>query len=47
MGLLDLYNGLDVIQTCDYVKINCSMYLDKISVKHLFTWMRNFDALTG
>jgi hypothetical protein len=30
MGLLDLYNGLNVIQTGDYIKINCSTYLDKI-----------------
>jgi hypothetical protein len=43
MGLLDLYNSLDVIQTHDYVKINCSTYLDKISLKHLSTWMKTFD----
>ncbi len=47
MGLLDLYNSLDVIQTHDYVKINCSTYLDKISAKHLSTWMSNFDVSTG
>jgi hypothetical protein len=47
MGQLDLYNGLDVIQTCDYVKINCSTYLDKISLKHLSTWMKNFNVPTG
>jgi hypothetical protein len=47
MGLLDLYNGLNVIQTWDYIKINCSMYLDKISIKHLSTWMKNFDIPTG
>ncbi len=31
MGLLDLYNGLDVIQTCDFIKLNCSTYIKKIS----------------
>jgi hypothetical protein len=47
LGLLDLYNDLDVIQTWDYIKINCSAYLDKISIKHLSTWMKNFDVPTG
>jgi hypothetical protein len=47
MGLLDLYNGLNVIQTWDYIKINCFTYLDKISSKHLSTWMKNFDVPTG
>jgi hypothetical protein len=47
MGLLNLYNGLDVIQTRNYVKINCSTYLNKISTKHLSTWMRNFNIPTG
>ena len=47
MGLLDLHNGLHVIQTHDFVKINCSTYLDKISLKHLSTWMKNFNVPTG
>jgi hypothetical protein len=33
MGLLDLYNGLDVIQVRDFIKINCSTYIKKISEK--------------
>ncbi len=47
MGLLDLYNGLDIIQTHGYVKINCFTYLGKISLTHLSTWMKNFDIPTG
>ncbi len=47
MGLLDLYNGLNVIQTWDYIKIKCSTYLDKILIKHFSTWMKNFDVPTG
>jgi hypothetical protein len=47
MGLLDLYNGLNVIQTRDYIKINCSTYLDKILIKHLSTWMKNFAVPIG
>ncbi len=30
MGLLDLYNGLNIIQTCDYIKIACSTFIEKI-----------------
>ena len=47
MGLLDLYNSLDIIQTHDYVKIICLTYLDKISLKHLSNWMKIFDAPMG
>jgi hypothetical protein len=47
MGLLDLYNGLDVIQTRDYIKINCSTYIEQISEKHLASWMHNFVVPTG
>jgi hypothetical protein len=47
MGLLYLYNGLGVIQTRDYIKINCSTYIKRICEKHLDNWMRNFDVPTG
>ncbi len=47
MGLLDLYNGLDVIQTRDYIKINCSTYIKQISEKYLASWMRNFVVPIG
>ena len=44
LGLVDLFNGLDVLQTRDYIKISCETYIDKISEKHLTNWMRNFDV---
>ena len=47
MGLLDLYNGLDVIQTRDYIKINCCTYIERICEKHLANWMHNFNVPTG
>ncbi len=47
MGLHDLYNGLEVIQTRDYIKITCSTYIERISEKHLASWMRNFVVPTG
>ena len=44
LGLVDMFNGLDVLQTRDYVKISCSTYIEKISEKHLENWMRQFDV---
>jgi hypothetical protein len=47
MGLLDLYNGLNVIQTCDHIKITCLTYSKKILEKHLLMWMKSFGIPAG
>jgi hypothetical protein len=47
MGLLDLYNGFDVIQTWYYIKINCCTYIERICEKHLANCMHNFNVPTG
>jgi len=44
LGLINLFNGLDVEQTRDYVKVFCETYIDKISKKHLANWMGTFDV---
>jgi hypothetical protein len=28
-GLLDMFNGVNVVQTRDYIKINCHMYMTR------------------
>jgi len=38
-GLLDMFNGIDVIQTRDYVKIDCHTYINKFCAKYLDTWL--------
>jgi hypothetical protein len=43
-GYIDMYNGIDVHQTRDYIKISCSSYIYKICDKYLNSWMRNFHA---
>ncbi len=43
MGLISLFNGLDITQTVDFVTISCSTYLDKVLQKHLFTWLLDHD----
>jgi hypothetical protein len=34
-GLVTLYNGLDILQTKDYIKVSCEMYINWISNIHL------------
>jgi len=36
-GLGTKYNGLDVLQTCDYIKLHCESYIDKILLSHGWT----------
>jgi hypothetical protein len=43
MGLITLFNGLDIIQTADYIKVSCSTYIDKIMNKHLGAWLSDHD----
>ncbi|KAL7532881.1 hypothetical protein ACHAWF_004272, partial [Thalassiosira exigua] len=46
MGLVDMFNGLDILQTRDYIKVYCQTYIERISAKHLSTWMTIKDAPT-
>ena len=41
-GLLTLFNGIDILQTRDFVKLSCTTYIDKISGPYLDTWMRTY-----
>ncbi len=34
-GFLDMYNGVDVLQTKDYIKVSCTTYINKICDKYL------------
>jgi hypothetical protein len=43
MGLVTLFNGLDIQQTADYIKISCTTYIDKIMPKHLTTWLSDHN----
>jgi hypothetical protein len=38
-GYLDMFNGIDIIQTWDYVKILCKSFINKWCEKHLAFWM--------
>ena len=41
LGLITLFNGLNVEQTQYYIKISCKSYIERICEKYLGTWMRN------
>ncbi len=43
-GHLDMYNGVNVHQTRDYIKLTCTTFIDKISEKYLATWMIHMYA---
>ena len=40
-GLIGLYNGVNISQTRDYVKLSCESYLRKVCEAHMLTWMKN------
>ena len=39
MGLVTMFNGMDVLQTRHYVKVYAQTYIECSSAKHLQTWM--------
>jgi hypothetical protein len=39
-----MYNGVDVMQTRDYIKISSKSFIDKICEKYLISWMQNFTS---
>jgi hypothetical protein len=38
-GYLNMFNGIDVVQTKHYIKIDCHTYVDKFCEKYLETWL--------
>jgi hypothetical protein len=39
-----MYNGIDVLQTRDYIKISTTTFIDKICEKYLSSCMPNFTT---
>ena len=40
-GRLPMFNGLNVFQSQDYIKVSCETYIDKICTEHEKTWMKD------
>ncbi len=41
---LGMYNGVDVKQTKNYIKISCKSFIEKMCSKNLNSWMQNFTS---
>ena len=39
LGLVSLFNGIDVVQTTHYIKISCRSYVERICKKYLDGWL--------
>ena len=39
-GYLDLYNGVDIVQTRHYIKLTVKTFVEKAFSKHIETWMK-------
>ena len=39
MGLVTMFNGIDVLQNRDYIKISVQTYIERFLEKHLNSWM--------
>jgi hypothetical protein len=38
-GSLDMFNGINVTQTRDFIKIDCHSFVEKAFEKYLASWM--------
>ncbi|KAL7512029.1 hypothetical protein ACHAXN_009117 [Cyclotella atomus] len=45
LGLITLFNGVDILQSRYFVKISCETYLDKVSKRHLENWMNKMKIM--
>jgi hypothetical protein len=43
---LDMFNGIDMLQTRNYIKISSSTFINKISEKNLSSWIHNFTTMS-
>ncbi len=41
-----MYNGVDVLQTRDYIKILTTTFIKKVTEKYLSTWMGTFPTVS-
>ena len=43
-GFLDMYNGINIIQTRDYIKIFSNTFIKKVCDKYLSSWVKNYTT---
>jgi hypothetical protein len=37
---LDMYNGINIYQTCHYIKLDVKTFIEKVFNRHIATWMK-------
>jgi hypothetical protein len=43
MGLISLFNGVDVLQSRYYIKLSVQRYIEKMAVKYATKWQKDMD----
>jgi hypothetical protein len=46
-GYLDMYNGVNIYQTCHYIKLNVKTFVEKVFECHIATWMKTSYPLSN
>lgn len=46
LGLISLFNGIDILQSKYFIKISCQTYIEKMAKRHLDFWMRDLKMTT-
>jgi hypothetical protein len=44
-GYLDMFNGINITQTRDYININCHSFIKKACKKYLTSWMHTIPLM--
>jgi hypothetical protein len=47
LGLVNLFNGVDVLQSRYFIKLSCKTYVEKMSAKYLLTWMKDLRDMAN
>jgi hypothetical protein len=46
LGLISLFNGIDILQSKYFIKISCQTYTEKMVKRHLDSWMNDLKMIT-
>jgi hypothetical protein len=47
LGLVNLFNGVDVLQSRYFIKLSCQTYIEKMSNKYINTWMKDLRDMAN
>jgi hypothetical protein len=47
LGLVNLFNGVDVLQSRYFIKLSCKTYIEKMSEKYVKTWLKDLKDMAN